>query len=542
MTTVAPYRSPARPGRDGFAQALRAEWTKFRTVRGWVIGALVAVLVMAGIGLLASGGGGTGCQAAHAGVNGQGSGGGGGCGTSVAFTLGPGGEPVTDSFYFLRQPFAGDGSVTVRVTSLTGLLPSSTPGQGFGQSASVPGVQPWAKAGLIIKASLTQGSAYAALMVAADNGVRLQWNYTGDTAGLPGPVGPANPRWLRLTRTGDLITAYDSADGTRWSRVGAVSLAGLPSTAQVGLFAASPDYQQVSAHFGGGTSGSGGPTSATAVFDHLGTAGGWTAGPWTGQPVGSPEIPGVDKYQQSDGQFTLTGQGDIAPVPAGHGGGPGDAATTVTEYLTGTFAGLIALVVVAAVFVTAEYRRGLIRLTFAATPRRGRVLAAKSVVVAAAAFASGLLGAAIAVLGGGAITRARGHYEFPLSGAAEARVIIGTAVLAALASVLALAIGAIVRRSAAAVTVVIIVIVLPYFLAEVAALPLGAADWLLRVTPAAGFAVQQAYPAYSQVTGFLYTPSSGYFPLAPLAGLAVLAAWTAVALALAAGLLRGRDA
>jgi hypothetical protein len=541
MTAIAPYRSPASPGRDGFAQALRAEWTKFRTVRGWVIGALVAVLVMAGIGLLASGGGGSSCQAANAGPSGQGSGGG-GCGTSVAFNLGPGGEPVTDSFYFVRQPLSGDGSVTVRVTSLTGLLPPSTPGQGFGPSASVPGVQPWAKAGLMIKENLTQGSAYAALMVAAGHGVRLQWNYTGDTAGLAGPVGPDSPRWLRLTRSGDLITGYDSADGTHWSRVGAVTLAGLPATAQVGLFAASPDYQQVSAHFGGGTSGSGGPTSDTAVFDHLGTAGGWTAGPWTGQPVGSPEIPGVDKYRQSDGQFTLTGQGDIAPIPAGHGGGPGDAGATVSEYLTGTFAGLIALVVVAALFVTTEYRRGLIRLTFAAVPRRGRVLAAKSVVVAVAGFAAGLLGGAIAVLAGGAVTRARGHYEFPLSGAAEARVIIGTGVLAAVASVLALAIGTIVRRSAAAVTVVVIVIVLPYFLAEVQALPLSAGNWLLRVLPAAGLALQQPYPAYQQVTGFLYTPSSGYFPLAPLAGLAVLAAWTAAALALAACLLRRRDA
>ena len=150
-----------------------------------------------------------------------------------------------------------------------------------------------------------------------------------------------------------------------------MNLAGLPATAQVGLFAASPDYQQVSAHFGGGTSGSGGPTQATGVFDHLATAGGWTAGPWTGQPVGSPEVPGVDKYHQSNGQFTVTGQGDIAPIPAGHGGGPGDAGATVSEYLTGTFAGLIALVVVAAVFVTAEYRRGLIRLTFAADPEAG---------------------------------------------------------------------------------------------------------------------------------------------------------------------------
>ena len=55
MTTIAPYRSPAAPGKDGFTQALRAEFTKFRTVRGWIIGALVGVLAMAGVGLLASG-------------------------------------------------------------------------------------------------------------------------------------------------------------------------------------------------------------------------------------------------------------------------------------------------------------------------------------------------------------------------------------------------------------------------------------------------------------------------------------------------------
>ena len=59
--------------------------------------------------------------------------------------------------------------------------------------------------------------------------------------------------------------------------------------------------------------------------------------------------------------------------------------------------------------------------------------------------------------------------------------------------------------------------------------------------PAAGFALQQPYPAYSQVTMF-YAPFSGYFPLSPLAGLGVLAAWTAAALALAAYLLRRRDA
>ncbi len=161
----------------------------------------------------------------------------------------------------------------------------------------------------------------------------------------------------------------------------------------------SPDYEAVTQNFGGGAGGAGGPSQATAVFDHLATSDGWTAGPWAGQYVGSPEEPGVVGYHQSGGQFTLTGQGDIAPVPAGHGG-PADAAATVADYLIGTFAGLLAVVVVAALFVTAEYRRGLIRLTLAATPSRGRVLAAKSVVVAAVGFTVGLVGAGIAVLSG----------------------------------------------------------------------------------------------------------------------------------------------
>ena len=43
-------------------------------------------------------------------------------------------------------------------------------------------------------------------------------------------------------------------------------------------------------------------------------------------------------------------------------------------------------------FITAEYRRGLIRTTLAASPRRGRVLAAKAIVIGAVTFAAGLAG------------------------------------------------------------------------------------------------------------------------------------------------------
>jgi hypothetical protein len=151
------------------------------------------------------------------------------------------------------------------------------------------------------------------------------------------------------------------------------------------------------------------------------------------------------------------------------------------------------------------------------------------------------VGAAVAVLAGTAITHARGYYEFPVPGPTEVRVIIGTAALAAVSAVLALAVGTMVRRSAAPVAIVIVTIVLPYFLASTVAVPLGAADWLLRITPAAGFAVHQPYPQYPQVTA-IYPAFSGYCPLAPWAGLAVLCGWAAVALAGAAHLLRRRDA
>ena len=52
MSVITPYRPEVRAGRDGFAQLLHAEWTKFRTVRGWVIGTLIGVLLIVGLAIL----------------------------------------------------------------------------------------------------------------------------------------------------------------------------------------------------------------------------------------------------------------------------------------------------------------------------------------------------------------------------------------------------------------------------------------------------------------------------------------------------------
>ncbi len=531
MTTIAPYRSGLRPGRDGFAQLLRAEWTKFRTVRGWIIGMIVAILVMVALGLLTPASDSSGCQASG-GVPQSG----GSCqGSAPAFPLGQGGEPVYDSFYFVHQPLAGAGSITVRITSLTG--PAGVVHSSDGNSYGSPGIQPWTKAGVIIKQNLNSGSAYAAMMVSHDHGVRLQWDYTADTAGLSGSVGVTDPRWLRLTRSGDVITGYDSADGAHWARVGTVTLSGLPATVQAGLFTASPDWVK---SYGHGSSR--GPTQATAVFDHLTLADGWSARPWSAGFVGQglSDSGGIGEYHEAGGQLTVTGSGDIAPLVAGHGG-MADSDQIIPNYLIGTFAGLIALAVVAAMFITGEYRRRLIRTTLAASPRRGRVLAAKAIVIGAVSFVAGLTGAGAAVVIGLKITQSRGNYEFPAPWTTDARVIAGTGLLAAVAAVLILAIGAILRRGAATIAVAIVAIVVPYFLSVTGAVPLGPADWLLRVTPAAGFALQQPYPEYSQVAAN-YSPISGYYPLAPWAGFLVLCAWTALALAGALYVLRRRDA
>ena len=115
-----PVPLQARPGGDAFAQLLRAEWVKFRTVRGWVAGLIVAALAIMVLGLGPSA---TGSCGAH------------GPASDCAQTLGPGGEPVTDSFYFVRQPLDGNGSITVRVTSLTGQIPDFSGSDGTGGGA-----------------------------------------------------------------------------------------------------------------------------------------------------------------------------------------------------------------------------------------------------------------------------------------------------------------------------------------------------------------------------------------------------------------------
>jgi hypothetical protein len=385
-------------------------------------------------------------------------------------------------------------------------------------------VAPWAKAGIILEPDTHPGTSYVAVMVTGAHGVRMQDDYTHDSPGLTGPVKPSSPRWLRLTRVGDVITAYDSTDGVQWSDVGTARLTGLPHTVQIGLFVTSPvDFAP------GAVDGT--PSLATATFDHVATQGEAPNSSWTGYAISGSFYPSLQAdstwQQQSAAAFTISGSGDIAPLV-------GDIVSnnwSGASIVDGTIAGLLILIVLAASFGTSEDRRGSIRSTSVASARR--VLAAKAVVLGSLAFAAGAIATAVAEVVTRHVLAANGIYLFAQSGPVVAQVVIGTGLFLGLATVLVVAFGAMVRRRAWAIVAGIGLLVVPGVMATLVP---GTESWLMQFTPTAAFAIQATLPRSDLVAG-AYSIVNGYFPISPWAGLAVLAAYTAATLAAAMWLL-----
>ena len=514
-----------------FRVTLRSEWTKFRTVRGWMIGLVFATLMVVLFTFLQANGKHTGycttpnpnrCVVGHQYV-----------------PTGPSGQAVADTYELVEKRLTGDGTITARITSLVGRIWAGPANEAPSLADTQPGLTSWAKAGLLMTPNTGQGSPYAAVIATGGHGIRFQYDYTHDQAGLPGLPSRTAPRWLRVTRTGDTITGYDSIDGTNWHRVGSADLGGLLSDqVYVGLFATSP------------TTTEGLATQATASFDHIATGplansnAQAASGPWHGASIGTgPQdfytTLGKDGYRRAGDSVVVTGSGDIAPAVASAGGD-----TASDSLLFGLVVALIVLIVIGTMFITSEYRRGLIRTTFAATPDRGRVLAAKAVVIAGVAFAVGAVASAVAILLGEHVMSTNGNYIFPADPLTVARAIAGGGALVALTVVAVLGIATILRRSAGAILVGVVVFVLPTFTGPGIIGPTssgGVATWLYRVTPAAGFSILGLLPR-SGLVSYPYTMANGYYPLPPWAGLIVLAAYAAAALFTARVMLRRRDA
>jgi regulation of enolase protein 1 (concanavalin A-like superfamily) len=124
-----------------------------------------------------------------------------------------------DELQFASRSLAGNGEIVARVNSQ-----ESTDG--------------WAKAGVMIRETLTAGSRQAMMVLSPDNG--SQFGYRTATNGASGWTGAdavkvKAPYWVKLVRNADVITGYISADGTTWTSRGSITLGGLAANVFVGL-------------------------------------------------------------------------------------------------------------------------------------------------------------------------------------------------------------------------------------------------------------------------------------------------------------------
>jgi hypothetical protein len=128
---------------------------------------------------------------------------------------------------------SGDGSVTARITSL-----DNTGNQ--------------ARVGVMIRDTLASNSRH--VFIGLDGDGKYRWvrrtGMNGNTSTSSSGSATVPAAWVRLVRTGHLITAYKCADGVNWVTVGSLT-ADLPETCYAGLAVASGDEENLNtAQFG----------------------------------------------------------------------------------------------------------------------------------------------------------------------------------------------------------------------------------------------------------------------------------------------------
>lgn len=141
-----------------------------------------------------------------------------------SFQISAGGSGIwstSDSFHFAHQAVQGDSELIVKVESLTNTSTS-------------------AKAGVMLRSSVSASSPFVSVCARpGTNGVVMNWRSTsGGTTSASTTASLALPRWVKLTRAGNIFTGYESADGTTWTQVNQVTIT-MPKVIRGGLAATS---------------------------------------------------------------------------------------------------------------------------------------------------------------------------------------------------------------------------------------------------------------------------------------------------------------
>ncbi|MEV8017992.1 ABC transporter permease [Streptomyces sp. NPDC086554] len=181
--------------------------------------------------------------------------------------------------------------------------------------------------------------------------------------------------------------------------------------------------------------------------------------------------------------------------------------------------------VVGALLVTGEYSSGTVRTTFAANPRRATVLSAKATLIAGLVYGVALISCTLAFLLGDALLPAGKYAQgepFP--------ALFGIAGSFAVAGLLGLAVGTLVRHSAGAVTTVIGLLLLPSLFGPLFG---DAQRWVAGLSPTAALEkLTQTSDATAETVG----------SLGPWPSLWLVAGYTAALGLAATAVLRRRDA
>jgi hypothetical protein len=158
----------------------------------------------------------------------------------------------SDQFHYAFKTLSGSGSIVAKVES-------------------VSNTDVWAKAGVMIRETLDAGSKHAMMIVSSSSGVSFQRRIdTGGSSFDDTTDGITAPYWVKIERSASgSFSAYSSADGSAWQKIGVSETIQMGTNVYIGL--------AVTAHNESAT--------CEAVFTNVTTTG-TVSGQWMNQDIG----------------------------------------------------------------------------------------------------------------------------------------------------------------------------------------------------------------------------------------------------------------
>lgn len=138
---------------------------------------------------------------------------------SGTFTIKGSGTDIwesSDQFQFVNQPITGDAEIIAKVNSLTN-------------------TNTYAKAGVMFRETLTPTSKHVMTDITAAAGVEFLSRDAVSGITTAQVAAGTTPKWLRVTRAGNVFTSYTSDNGSTWTQLGTPRTIAMANTIYVGM-------------------------------------------------------------------------------------------------------------------------------------------------------------------------------------------------------------------------------------------------------------------------------------------------------------------